>query len=168
MIPIESIKSSQSTVDYSKKMLLAGIAAGFTLYTSACIPAYATHIKSVSTSDRKIHPVAIKEHFTAIANRSVSRLNRKALELEVESPSGWAIDVSKKIIKHLAAKNAQVEFLNPSQDGGVVLEFTISDTYLLIEVFNDKDIVFLKRKNKNRDVYDATEKNIFKLIDELV
>lgn len=86
----------------------------------------------------------------------------------IEMPGVWACVLASKILEDIEDHSIEVSFVNPSHDGGVVIEFYLNDTYYLIEVYNDKDLVFLIKEKDSTRAYDTGEYEIYDLLEQLV
>lgn len=51
------------------------------------------------------------------------------------------------------------DFINPTQEGGLMIEFQAEGVYHMVEFFSDGDIVFLKRGAKATEAWDLTSSN---------
>lgn len=93
-------------------------------------------------------------------------LTTRALESNFKAPNFWAVEHAQRALDLLNSKNISQEFLNPSPEGGIIIEFYNNDNYYLIEFFNDEEVVFLKRDpNKRRSTWDLTSNNYLNTIE---
>ncbi len=98
----------------------------------------------------------------------VNRAKEIATEKGIERPNSFAESQAIDILNYLNNKKIAVDFVNPSNDGGLILEIYLGSDYYLIEVYNDKDIVFLSRKSGGQKIYDTNSENIFSLVDRFI
>lgn len=78
-----------------------------------------------------------------------------------DSPTSLSIENALSILNILGSFFIYPNKVSPSLDGGIIFEFFKNDNYYVIELFNNGDIVFLKRENdKESDVSDLSLKQI--------
>jgi hypothetical protein len=65
----------------------------------------------------------------------------------VEIPSELAIDSSLCILNNFISKKLLPEKISPMVEGGIIFEFFTGDGYHSISVYNDSEIIYLKRSN---------------------
>jgi hypothetical protein len=97
---------------------------------------------------------------TALKEKDPYDLNRKAENFGYPAPKPITLNRSSyfiNLLKELFSVN--LEFVNPSPDGGVIIEFYESGVYFLIEFFDDGDIVLLRRDEENTKTWDFTSSN---------
>lgn len=104
---------------------------------------------------------------STIFDKRVENTIVKAHTLELEVPSYKVLYIASLTLEKLNVLKFSVDFINPSQDGGVILELNRHGHYYLIEFFNDGDIVLLKRNGENREVFDLDRESLFELIGEI-
>ena len=162
-ITVDKINKSQS-VAHSK---ISPSAIGVMTALSFCSPVIATTNNDIhNSSERRIHTVKIRE---VGVNQTISIVNKKIQAVDFNKPNSKTMEITKKIVGQFGIKNIPLDFLNPSHDGGMILEFHIGNDYHLIELFNDGDIVLLKRNNQRnqREVFDLDEKSLFEFVNSL-
>jgi hypothetical protein len=161
-IAIEKINKSQS-VSHSK---ISPLGIGMVAALTFCAPTINSQARTYSASEKKIHIAKLKE--VGII-QTMSSVQHKIKNVEFEKPNLEIMEISKNIIKKLSLKNVNLDFVNPSHDGGMIIEFQLKNTYHLIELFNDGDIVLLKRNidTKKREVFDLDEKSLTQFIAKL-
>ena len=71
-----------------------------------------------------------------------------------DKPNQSSIYHAKKILNRLYDLGFDSLNIVASPEGGVMLEFIEDDIYHLIEIYNDGDFVFLRRKGTDRSAYD--------------
>lgn len=86
----------------------------------------------------------------------------------IAKPDVWACVLASKILEYIEGRSIEVSFVNPSHEGGVVIEFYLNNTYYLIEIYNDKDLVFLIKEKDNTRAYDTSEYDIYDLLEKSV
>ncbi|GEM_PF-3928497 len=97
-------------------------------------------------------------------DRLVESALRKAGEFEMEIPNQKVLNLTNSVLKKIISQGFLIDFINPSVEGGIILELDRYGIYYLIEFFNDGDIVFLKRNGDNREVFDLDEEGLFEQI----
>lgn len=85
----------------------------------------------------------------------------------LESPSDLAIDLALKTLGLYTELDITPE-VNPSLDGGVIFEFFKNESYYLLEIFNDGDIVFLERRGSTRNVNEYSFEDFKKRIELII
>lgn len=88
--------------------------------------------------------------------------NAKKLGFDV--PNDEVINLAYSTLENIERYYFSILFINPSSDGGIIIELNRAGIYYLIELFNDGDIVFLKRDGENREVFDLDKEGLFELI----
>lgn len=88
--------------------------------------------------------------------------------MNIERPSEWVLDVSFHILDYIKGKSIPVEFVNPSHDGGIVIEVYKNAEYHLLEVYNDKDIVYLIKAKEGTRVYDTNKNDILTFLEKFL
>jgi hypothetical protein len=104
---------------------------------------------------------------STIFDKRVENTIVKAHTLGLDVPSYKVLYTASLTLEKLNELKFSVDFINPSQDGGVILELNRHGHYFLIEIFNDGDIVLLKRNGENREVFDLDRKSLFELIGKI-
>lgn len=120
-----------------------------------------------TTSNAVVHVAALKAYRAIKATKLTDQLIARADFSGMLQPNLECIRITEAILQHLSANNIALDFINPSHEGGVIIEFTSGGSYFLIEIFNDSDIVLLKRDGDNRVAYDLEENNIISTLKEL-
>lgn len=99
--------------------------------------------------------------------KKIDNLKSQAKKEKNLLPNDWSIDLTRKVInKLLKEKKVELEFLNPSNEGGTLIEFYHNDIRYTLEIFNDQEIVILYRKNGKRKAFDSNENDIFDFIEK--
>lgn len=155
VLSVDEINNSQSTV--LPKVVLACILYGMSPTVG--------EVKNITFSDKSFHVGALKEISKANENIFLETARNKAVKMGIVGPCQWSLDRGKDLIKLLDKFDIKTEFVNPSHDGGLVVEFFKRQTYYLVEIYNDEDIVFLKRAEK-REAWDLTEDNFIQEIEQ--
>jgi len=102
-----------------------------------------------------------------ILKKGVEGTVEKARDLGIDAPSKNVLESCSLVISMLNRKGFNIDFINPSKDGGVILELTKDSVYYLFEFFNDGDIVFLKRNGQSREVFDLDKKSLIEYIQKI-
>lgn len=152
----DNLYQTQSFINPKGVILFAGI--------SLCNISHATIVNNLTVSDSNIHIAAIKENNENHIKKFLNQVKNNAINSGIEVPNDWAVDTAKSVVTHLYSKIPEIDFINPSHEGGIVIEYHIEEHYFLIEIYNDYDIVFLKRKGGTREVFDTDIDGIFELI----
>jgi hypothetical protein len=72
-------------------------------------------------------------------------------------------------VKLLADQGVTPDFINPSQEDSLIIEFTADSKYYMAEFYNDGEIILLVRGNNGRDIWGLNSDNYLKkLKQELV
>lgn len=79
---------------------------------------------------------------------------KNAYELGLPDPNSECVTNSYTIISYLDSFNIKVDFINPIVEGGVMIEFNKNGIYHMFEIYNDGDIILLKRDGNKREVFD--------------
>lgn len=80
----------------------------------------------------------------------------------MEQPTDKVKSLASEAVKLL--DNYKIEHINPTFDGGMMIEFTKHKSCYLLEIFNDGDVVFLIRSNDQRAVWDLTHDNFLEKV----
>ncbi|NVJ46462.1 MAG: hypothetical protein HWE07_05015 [Cytophagia bacterium] len=102
-----------------------------------------------------------------ILERQVEETIEKAKVLGIDSPGKDTLELSSLVFMKLKNQDFSIDFINPSREGGVILESSKDGTYYLFEFFNDGDIVFLKRNGQNREVFDLDKRGLLEAIEKI-
>lgn len=138
-------------------LTLGGVAYGHT------VPASISKIKS---SDKQICIAAIKT--LTLNNSLMSRIIDKARKSGFEIPNSFSTSNGETILEYLNNKSIIPHFVNPSQTGGLIIEFFHSSTYFMIDIGNDEDIVVLTNLSGNRKAWDLKRDTYISKLDELI
>ncbi len=102
-----------------------------------------------------------------VLENKIEATREKAKILGVDCPKKDVIEFSSIVFDKLTEQGFIFDFINPSKEGGVILESSKDGVYYLFEFFNDGDIVFLKRNGQNREVFDLDKKGLLQVIDKI-
>ena len=122
-------------------------------------------VQNITFSDKRVHVAALANIPKANENSVLENARNRAMKMNITSPEQWSLDRGNDLLRLLQRLNIKTEFVNPSHEGGLVVEFLKSDAYYLVEIFNDEDIVFLRRANE-RMAWDLTEDNFIQKIEQ--
>ena len=75
------------------------------------------------------------------------------------SPKREVFDKTETLLYALLQKGVKPKFINPSIEGGIVVEFKNKGIYYMAEIDNEDDIVFLIRDEKRTKAFDLTPEN---------
>lgn len=89
-----------------------------------------------------------------------------AYDLDLPDPNSECVTNSYTILSYLDSFNINVDFINPIGEGGIIIEFHKNGIYHMFEVYNDSDLVLLKRDGDKREVFDNFT-NVYKYLDIL-
>lgn len=87
----------------------------------------------------------------------IESFNKYGLPIYENGPNSKAVHLAHRVLNELRIKRIEPTQIKPTPDESIVFEFLINNSYRLIEVFNDGDMVFLKRDLKgNREAFDIS------------
>lgn len=122
----------------------------------------------ITTSDQRITRPSFK---VAFDDSLISPLKRKILNsarsLRVELPSEWSLDLSEIVIDKLKFFGVTPKFINPLGEGGVLIEFFNDEDSYVIEIYNDKNIVYLIDSSNGMIAYDLNKEELIQKMDKL-
>lgn len=75
------------------------------------------------------------------------------------SPKREVFDKTETLLYALLKKGVKPKFINPSIEGGIVVEFENKGIYYMAEIDNEDDIVFLIRDEERTKAFDLTPEN---------
>jgi hypothetical protein len=84
----------------------------------------------------------------------IKRCEFEADRYGVEPPNDAVKNEAFKFLTKLNNYSLTADFINPSHDGGIIIEFTKENVFCVLEIFNDKEVVFLIRKDNIRKAWD--------------
>lgn len=99
--------------------------------------------------------------------------NRKSPVISIAKQNGVnlpvnIIDFPDKTLAILKAKGITPDFINPTQDNSLMIEFKVDGIYHMAEFHTDGDIVLLKKSSDELEAWDLRSGNYFdKLIEQL-
>ena len=85
---------------------------------------------------------------------------KKAIENGYPVPNKEILDDVYKLIGELEKRDVNIMFVNPSIEGGIILEFEKNQKYYILDYDNNEEIGFLVRQLLKRWAYDLN-KNTF-------
>ena len=74
-------------------------------------------------------------------------------------PKQEVISRAKALLYSLIQKEIKPKFINPSVEGGIIVEFENKGIYYMAEIDNEDDIVFLVRGKEKTKAFDLTPEN---------
>ena len=74
-------------------------------------------------------------------------------------PKEEVFDRTKELLYALSKKGIKPMFINPSVDGGIMVEFEDKGIYRMVEIDNEDDIVLLIRDKEKTEAFDLTPRN---------
>ncbi len=108
-----------------------------------------------------------------ISLHSFQRINEariSAKRLEYSLPTTATVCISWLVAKFIGTFNLSPTFVNPTFDGAIMLEYYLpNDLYIMMEFFNDGEIVYLVKKNGFRRTISVKDQNeLSKLLEPLL
>ncbi len=83
----------------------------------------------------------------------------KSMQSYVELPSELVKEHTSKFLFRLSSYSINAHYVNPSHNGGIIIEFNKGNIFSVVEIFNDEDVVFLTRNKDKRKVWDLNLSN---------
>jgi hypothetical protein len=94
----------------------------------------------------------------------IKRCETEANKYDIEPPSDAVRNQTFKFLTKLNNYSLTADFINPSHDGGIIIEFKKEDNFCVLEIFNDQEVVFLIRNNNTRKAWDLNHNNYESLV----
>lgn len=95
-------------------------------------------------------------------NNIMSKLRKRAQVNHFPLPTDRVLEITQNLLFALKEKSLFPQFINPSSEGGVVVEYTHSEKYLIVEIINNGEIALLRRNNVSNqsEAFDLDENNL--------
>jgi hypothetical protein len=100
------------------------------------------------------------------ADNKIFSLVRRARKNKFNLPNDYVKSNSKIALETIVNNSGKVVFINPSFDGGSIIEFEKNNDQFLIDISNDKEIAFLKRSVYPKEIVDLNEDSLKDYIQE--
>jgi hypothetical protein len=91
--------------------------------------------------------------------QQIKRCEIEASKYGIEPPNEGVKNEAFRFLARLNNYSLTADYINPSHDGGIIIEFTKDNIFCVLEIFNDNDVVFLMRENNSRKVWDLNNSN---------
>lgn len=94
----------------------------------------------------------------AILDSRLQRVQLSAVKRDFPIPDSFVNERGIKVLKFIESSESKLLFLNPLEDGGLMIEFENSGKYFLVEIANNNEMILLKRGDTSEAV-DLTPTN---------
>ena len=91
--------------------------------------------------------------------QQIKRCEVEANKYGIEPPNEAVKNEAFRFLTRLNNYSLTADYINPSHDGGIIIEFTKDNIFSVLEIFNDNDVVFLMREDNSRKVWDLNHSN---------
>ena len=136
-------------------------------FAAFTIPPYDEyHLNNVSDRSKGLSNIHVEFATTTLREQkstwAENKLNAVVKNAKIDKrllPSKEVVNRSEKLLYALLEKTIKPKFINPSFEGGIIIEFEKDETYYMAELDNEGDIVFLIRNNNGVQAFDLTPDN---------
>ncbi len=89
----------------------------------------------------------------------------KSNQFNIEPPSELVKKYASNFLLKLSTNySINAHFVNPSHNGGIIIEFNKENIFSIVQIFNDEDVVVLIRSNNKRKAWDLNLNNFEQLV----
>lgn len=103
-------------------------------------------------------------YYSAIENSWIvnvmSKLKRNATVNGFPLPNERTLELTSDLIKSLRQKKLTPQFVNPSPEGGAIVEYFNEGKYLIVEIINNGEIALVRKSDNNTEAFDLEEANL--------
>jgi len=124
--------------------------------TSRYIPAWHSKIYALTGNDYK--QPNISYYFAELPEKVVScsgfgsldayldevKIHQKAIKFGFEVPSKESFFLANAAVDIIKKLNGQIDHLNPTEDGGILIEFYQKGIFHMLDIYNDGEIIYVK------------------------
>jgi hypothetical protein len=93
------------------------------------------------------------------AENKLNTVKRNAKIDDRPLPKQEVVNRAKALLYSLLQEEIKPKFINPSVDGGIIVEFENKGIYYMTEMDNEDDIIFLIRDEKKTRAFDLNSEN---------